>query len=104
MFIFLVKSFIKLTRTLLGEGAMFVLSEKFSQDPLEEHFGRQRRGGGNNENPNYHQFQKQEVSLNIMRSDLVHDIRGNSSGKDKEKTKIDVNDKRTLPYKKKKDL
>jgi len=37
-----------------------VLSEKFSQDPIEEHFGRQRRGGGANENPTYYQFQKQE--------------------------------------------
>jgi len=76
-----------------------LLSEKFSQDPIEEHFGRQRRGGGANENPTYYQFQKQEIALNVMSSELIHDLRGNTSGRDKENKKLDINDTRKLPHK-----
>lgn len=98
---YLVRSFIELTRTLLAEGgAKFLLSEKFSQDPLEEHFGTHRRSGGANENPTYYQFQKQEVSLNVMKSDLIHDIKGNTCGRNKNKQTLDINDMRRLPYKK----
>uniref|UniRef100_A0A7M5XIK1 Transposable element P transposase-like RNase H C-terminal domain-containing protein n=1 Tax=Clytia hemisphaerica TaxID=252671 RepID=A0A7M5XIK1_9CNID len=94
-----IHSFIDLTNTLLDEeGVSFLLSEKFSQDPLEEHFGRQRRAGGNNENPTYKQFLKQEISLNNMGYDFIQTIRhGNASGKDKERVKIDVNETRALP-------
>ena len=38
------------------DGVDFLLSEKFSQDPLEEHFARQRKKGGCNENPTVEQF------------------------------------------------
>ena len=44
--LFLVNSFVNLAKMLLQEeGAKFLLSEKFSQDPLEEHFSRHRRMG-----------------------------------------------------------
>ena len=49
----LVNSFVALAKELLQiDGVKFLLSEKFTQDPLEEHFGRQRRRGGTNDNPN----------------------------------------------------
>ena len=38
------------------EIANFLLSEKFSQDPLEEHFTGHRRMGGCNDNPTQAQF------------------------------------------------
>ena len=44
----------------------FLLSEKFSQDSLQEHFGAQRRSDGCNENPNLLQFQNQEQRLNVI--------------------------------------
>ena len=99
IFIFLlVRTFMDLTKELLNEGARFVLSEKFSQDPLEEHFGRQRAAGGANENPTYLQFEKQEVSLNLMSSELINDLLG-SNVSSKDTRPLDINDQRTLPRK-----
>ena len=59
------------------DGVEFLLSEKFSQDPLEEHFSRQRRCGGSNENPNLLQFERQEVMINVATGSLTTDLRGN---------------------------
>lgn len=100
----LVKSFIELTKLLLREDDVkFVLSEKFSQDPLEEHFGRQRRRGGNNENPTYQQFGRNELALNVMDSSLIADLRGSTSGRNMEgRPKLDINDQRKLTIKSKK--
>ena len=78
---------------------LFILSEKFSQDPLEEHFGRQRRRGGCNENPTYDQFQKNELMLNVMKSNLISDLCGNTSGRSQNIEALDINDKRKLPRK-----
>ena len=49
----------------------YLLSEKLSQDPLEEHFARQRRIAGCYENPKLAQFQRQELALNVVKSDLI---------------------------------
>ena len=49
----------------------YLLSEKLSQDPLEEHFARQRRIAGCDENPTLAQFQRQELALNVVKSDLI---------------------------------
>ena len=45
------KSVVECTRFLLAKGAAFVMTEHFSQDPLERHFGHYRQKGGLNENP-----------------------------------------------------
>ena len=37
-------------------GVEFILSEKFSQDPLEEYFSKQRGIGGRHDNPSVKQF------------------------------------------------
>ena len=46
-----VHSFIEATRFLLNSGVSMVLSNKFCQDPLEQHFGRHRCLGVRAENP-----------------------------------------------------
>lgn len=90
-----------MTKSLLEiDGVKYVLSEKFCQDPLEEHFGRQRRKGGCNENPTYQEFQKNELILNVVRSELISDLRGNTHGRDETRKAIDVNDTRKLLVKK----
>ena len=77
---FLVKSFLSLAKEPLAEdGVKFLLSEKFTQDPLEEHFAKQRRRKGCNENLDLYQFGKQEIFLNVMNSSLLTDLRGNNS-------------------------
>ena len=41
-----------MTKELLSEdGVEYVLSEKFTQDPIEEYFSKQRRAGGASDNP-----------------------------------------------------
>ena len=95
MFFYLVKSFVELCKLLLSEG---VLSEKFSQDPLEEHFGRHRRSAGNSDNPNLDQFERQEVTLNVVGSELIGDLRGNTRGRPDSRPPIDTTDMR-LPKK-----
>ena len=95
------KSFVAVAKELLVlDDVNFLLSEKFTQDPLEEHFARQRRRGGCNENPNYYQFQNQELILNVMQSELITDLKGNTRGRDQGQKKIDIHDMRRLPTKK----
>lgn len=95
-----VSSFIDLAKELLQiEGVSFVLSEKFSQDPLEEHFGRQRRRGGCNDNPNILEFGRQELSINVIRSEMLRDIKGNTRGADREQTKLQIHEVGPLPRK-----
>ena len=79
----------------------FLLSEKFSQDPLEEHFGRQRRRGGSNDNPNLAEYGQQEMRLNVMGENMIRNIKGNTRGKDKEDCKIDINDFKNTPKRRK---
>ena len=46
----------------------FLLSERFSQDPLENYFGRQRGRGGHNDNPNLQQCLNSAASLRVQGS------------------------------------
>lgn len=98
------RSFIELTKLLLEQykDIKFILSEKYSQDPLEEHFAKHRRIGGMSDNPTLNTFGFQEIKLNVMKSGLLRDLRGNSSGNQRDRPKLDVNDKRKLPMEKKK--
>lgn len=81
------------------EGAEYLLSEKFSQDPLEEHFSRHRRIAGCNDNPTLAQFQQQETALNVIDGELISDLRGNTQGRQTNRNPIDITDMR-LPKKK----
>ena len=89
-----------MVKIVLQDGAPFALTEKFSQDPLEEHFARPQFKGGSNENPTLRQFQDQELALNVMRSELITPMRWNTSGKQQARQKLNVNDVRELPKKK----
>ena len=91
---FLVHSFIDLSKELFDEGADFILSEKFSQDPLEEQFSAHRRISGTNENPSLVKFAQQSIALNVIKSDLISDLRGNTKGKPDNRAPIDITDTR----------
>ena len=99
---FLVHSFIDLSKELFDEGADFILSEKISQDPLEGQFSAHRRISGTNENPSLAQFAQQSVALNLIKSDLISDLRGNTKGKPDNRAPIDITDTR-IPRKQKTD-
>eukprot|EP00111_Clytia_hemisphaerica_P019846 TCONS_00058509-protein len=94
-----VRSFIEVSKVMFNEGAKYILSEKLSQDPLEEYFGKQRMRLGCNENPTLSQFNFNALAIGVA-GDLLVRPEGNSRGKHNEQKIIDVNDM-SLPPKKK---
>ena len=90
-----------LAKQLLSEdGVDYVLSDKFNQDPLEEHFGKQRSRGGSNENPSLKEYMDNERKLLVAKSEMIRVVRGNIRGRQEEQT-INITDDR-LPLKRKK--
>ena len=92
MCLIIVKSFIELTKTLLGEdGVKYILNEKFSQDSLKEEFAKHRRIGETCENPTLSQIQKQEVALHATDSNLITGLTVNTADRetDREPRSID---------------
>ncbi|CAC5392195.1 THAP9 [Mytilus coruscus] len=76
-----VKSFTKLVRELLSEpGVQYVLSGKFSQDPLEIYFSKQRGCGGNNDNPTVLDFNRNARNIFVAGTAAIRGAaRGNCS-------------------------
>ena len=72
------------------------MNDKFSQDPLEEHFARQRRRAGCCENPSLYAFGNQELLLNVVQSNLIKELKGNTRGTQRDDPKIDIHG-RKLP-------
>lgn len=94
-----VKSFVEVTRYLLSNGVPFVLSHKFCQDPLEEHFGRHRAIGRSAENPNLFQFGHQENSIRLQRQmALIVTPKGNIKGANQQRPAVTIT---SSPMKKK---
>ena len=60
---------------------LFFLSERISQDPLENYFGQQRARGGRNENPNLQQCLNNAAAIRIQKSLATDPVRGNCNRK-----------------------
>ena len=73
-------------------GGQFVLSEKFNKDPLEQHFGRQQM-----------KLYK-ELKLQVAKAHMVKIMKGNTRGRNDNKTLIDITDATPLPKRQKKEL
>ena len=101
--LFSVKSFCELGPLLLRmDGVDFFLSEKLSQDPLEEYFSKQRARLGAHENPCYEEFGRNFLALDVASSSLVKSCRGNTRGAQRDGPTFDVEDRQLLPRRKKK--
>ncbi len=59
----------------------YFLSERISQDPLENYFGQQRARGGRNENPSLQQCVHNAAALRVQKSMALDPVRGNCSRK-----------------------
>ena len=88
---------------LLESGGQFVLSDKFNQDPLEQHFGRQRMKLGCNENAMLSDYMDNELKLQVAKVNLVKIMEGNTRGLNDNETLIDITDTTPLPKRKKKE-
>lgn len=74
------KSFVEMTRFLLsqpGSEGLFLLSERISQDPLENYFGKQRAQGGRSENPSLKQCVQNAVAIRAQKSMDLDRVQGN---------------------------
>ena len=89
---FLVNSFTTLGKLLLVEGAEYILSEKFCQDPLEEYFGKQRMRLGCNDNPMLIEYNSNALGLNVAGDNLIRVFGSNTKGRKDEFQMLDVND------------
>ena len=83
---FAVKSFVEMAKYLLSQPKdsdqdLYLLSERISQDPLENYFGKQRARGGRNENPNLQQCIHNAAALRVQKSIALDPVRGNCSRK-----------------------
>ena len=76
-----VNSIIEAVRFLLQHEVKCVLAERFSQDPLENYFGRQRTIGGRNHNPAARYFECNDTSIRNQK--VFQPIAGNVRGADK---------------------
>ena len=79
-----VKSFVEMTRYLLslpGYENKYILSECFSQDPLENFFGQLRAKGGRCDNPTVQSCMQSTQSLRVQGSASLQPVRGNSTRK-----------------------
>ena len=86
-----------------GQDGLFVLSERISQDPLENYFGQQRARGGRNENPSIQRCVHNAAALRVQKSLALDPVRGNCSHKRrvfKNPPKLDDIDQTPLPKRK----
>ena len=98
-------SFVEMTQYLLtkhSEDNLFLLSERFSQDPLENYFGKQRARGGRSDNPSIQRSLQNAGALRIQKSLALDPVRGNSCKKrrlfeDKDELTVDDIDNTPLP-------
>lgn len=84
---------------LLQRDVHFILTDKLNQDPLEEHFGRQRSRLGGSDNTTLQQYGESELKLQVAKSGLITSIKGNSRGRKEER--VDIHDMTPLPKKQK---
>ena len=80
----IVNSFVEVVRYLLnlpGGKGKYILSECFSQDPLENYFGQLRARGGRSDNPTVKSCLDSAQSLRIQKSLALQPVRGNCSRK-----------------------
>jgi len=76
--VFTVKSFLELVRYI--SGVKMFLSERLSQDPLENFFGCQRQRRGAHENPNMSEFCKNTNTPRVINSVSRDVTKGNCRG------------------------
>ena len=87
---YVVKSFVELGPFLLQQpGISYLLSEVFSQDPLEKYFSRQRHRGGGADNPTVEQFRENSATL-IQQQCIYKDLKSLNVESLGSQTQVDV--------------
>ena len=79
------------------DGVQYFLSDRLNQDPVEEHFGKQRASGGASEAPNLEAYGYNERKILVAKSDMIRIMHGNTRGRLRDEHEIDIHDERQLP-------
>ena len=78
LFIHPVRSFVEMTKILLSQdGSFYLLSERFSQDPLENYFRQQRIRGRRSDNPSVKEVVQNAMAIRAQKSLQLDRVRGN---------------------------
>lgn len=88
-----------------SEENLSILSERFSQDPLENYFGQQWARGGRSDNPTVQQSLHNAGALRVQKSLALDPVRGNSGRKRRlfdNKDELTVHDIDSTPLPKRK--
>jgi hypothetical protein len=88
-----VKSITECIEFMLGEGAEFVLTRNFNQDPLEQYFGHFRHKGGANNNPSVFDVRNTMAQLHAYRTQALAPKRGNITCENEENQELIDNTK-----------
>jgi len=72
-----VKSIVSCVRFLLQNGATSVLTHRFNQDPLEQHFSKQRQANGGSRNPSVTEFNHNINRFRVLSSEQFATVKGN---------------------------
>lgn len=84
-------SFVEMARYLLSQKpGLFLLSERFNQEPLESFFGQQRARGGRSDNPNVKTFLQNTQAIRVQQTVAIGD--GGNVRKRKEQWTTDITD------------
>ena len=78
-------------------GVQFLLSERFSQDPLESFFGKQRARGRYNDNPTVEQYLTNCNILRLLNNYGLDPIRSNVRGRRKFREEFQVETAQKIP-------
>lgn len=103
--VYTVRSFVGVAKYLLslpGVSGQYILSECFSQDPLENFFGQLRARGGRCDNPTVQGCMDATQSIRIQKSLALQPVRGNSSRKRRIFHDKEIIDETPLPKRKRK--
>ena len=91
----LVRSFVEFVPHVLElHGVDYFLSDKLNQDPVEEHFGQIRSRGRGSGNPTLEQYGYMNRKVTVVKSEMIQVTKGNTRGRVKENTRVDVHDER----------
>ena len=78
MHVHAVRSFVEMTKILLSQDDdLYLLSERFSQDPLENYFGQQRTRGRRSDNPSVKEVLQNAMAIRAQKSLQLDRVRGN---------------------------
>lgn len=92
-----IKSVTECIKFMIEQGAEFVLTHHFNQDPLEQYFGHFRHKGGANQNPTVYEVRNSMSQLLVYRTQALAPKRGNITH---ENEKIPAINNQKLPRRK----